>query len=564
MNMQDYRHAADRIHIAEHCEKEVLSMTSQTEQKVRRPLLRTATGIAAAAACVGLTGALGFALYRMGHDEADLPAADSAGTESVTEQSAADSAEESSQIGTAEETCEDFAAAYYEKAAGHPVNYDWSSLCGTNLNEVWETAGGTVTLKAAVTDGYQLYYYYTFKPNFDWDSVNWDEPLNEETGKLMPNLIVVPADLHLQENLRYGDSPAVRLDDTLREDGTVRFYKFFGSEMAGLPLPENGEFVAYHLGSGGSREESRRFTVNMPQQMPEWHELSSPLHIANDGTAYGFGSMEADYRYALVTPLGAILTENALDERIGIMEEKNANGGTGQPLMADSLSVMKLTPSGGKANAPYALFGSFGECSGMCSIDMAAVDHDPDERQIFSVCTLRFRVPQDLSDAVGMEFTSSAQDEAVTVDLTPEKLPFTPELDPDLAEINVISEPAETAAPEPTATTAKAVRVPAETIITAEAPAGLGEAQGSLAYEIVYRLSMLDWSSDTCDGLPEYQWTGLDGNRYYFNLSSGWAWRNSPGTTTGTRLMKEAQLTKEILALLNEYIEKYGLEECEY
>lgn len=308
----------------------------------------------------------------------------------------------------------------------------------------------------------------------------------------------------------------------------------------------------------------RNITINMPEQMPAWHELSSPLHIVNDGTAQGFGSMEAEYRYALVTPLGAILTENALDERLEILEKKNDNGGTGQPLAGDVLSVMKLTQSGGKANAPYAVFGSYGEHSGMCSLDMAAVDHDPDERRIFSVCTLRFRVSQDLSDAVGMEFASAAQDEAVTVDLTPEKLPFTPELDPDLAEINVISEPTETAAPEPTATTAKAVQVPAETIITAEAPAGLGEAQGSLAYEIVYQLSMLDWSADTCDGLPEYQWTGPDGNRYYFNLSSGWAWRNSPGTTTGTRLMKEAQLTKEILALLNEYIEKYGLEECEY
>lgn len=557
MNMQDYRHAADRIHIAEHCEKEVLSMTQNTEQKTRRPLLRTATGIAAAAACVGLTGALGFALYRMGHDEADLPAADSAGTESVTEQSAADSAEESSQIGTAEETCEDFITAYYEKAAGHPVSYDWSSLCGTNLNEVWETAGGTVTLKAAVTDGYQLYYYYTFKPNFDWDSVNWDEPLNEETGKLMPNLIVVPADLHLQENLRYGDSPAVRLDDTLREDGTVRFYKFFGSEMAGLPLPENGEFVAYHLGSGGSREESRRFTVNMPQQMPEWHELSSPLHIANDGTAYGFGSMEADYRYALVTPLGAILTENALDERIGIMEEKKANGGTGQPLMADSLSVMKLTPSGGKANAPYALFGSFGECSGMCSIDMAAVDHDPDERQIFSVCTLRFRVPQDLSDAVGMEFTSSAQDEAVTVDLTPEKLPFSSELDPDLAEINVISEPAETAVPETTETAAEAVQVPAETKINTQKSADTQTAEALIA-KITEQLNALTWSSETCDGLPEYQWTAADGTVYRLNLSSRWVWKRTGGT------MQEAHLTKNLLDLFSAYQAGYGLEECEY
>lgn len=181
----------------------------------------------------------GIHLWCPWHDEADLPAADSAGTESVTEQSAADSAEESSQIGTAEETYEDFAAAYYEKAAGHPVSYDWSSLCGTDLNEVWETEGGTVTLKAAVTDGYQLYFYYTFKPNFDWNSVNWDEPVKEEISKLIPNLRIDPADLDQQEHMRYGDSTAVRLDDTLREDGTVRYYRFFGSEMAGVPLPEN-------------------------------------------------------------------------------------------------------------------------------------------------------------------------------------------------------------------------------------------------------------------------------------------------------------------------------------
>ena len=85
MNMQDYRHAADRVHIAEHCEEEVLSMTSQTEQKTRRPLLRTATGIAAAAACLGITGALGLALFHMGKDSDELLTATSDGTESVTE-----------------------------------------------------------------------------------------------------------------------------------------------------------------------------------------------------------------------------------------------------------------------------------------------------------------------------------------------------------------------------------------------------------------------------------------------------------------------------------------------
>lgn len=347
--------------------------------------------------------------------------------------------------------------------------------------------------------------------------MNWDEPLNEETGELIPNLRIDPADIQLLKNLRYGDGPQIRLDDTLREDGTVRFYRFFGSEMAGVPLPETGEFEVYN----GEKCEAdiRNITINMPEQMPVWHELSSPLHIVNDGTAQGFGSMEADYRYALVTPLGAILTENALDERLEILEKKNDNGGTGQPLAVDVLSVMKLTQSGGKANAPYAVFGSYGEHSGMCSLDMAVVDHDPDERRIFSVCTLRFRVPQDLSDAVGMKFASAAQDEAVTVDLTPEKLPFTPELDPDLAEINVISEPTETAAPEPTATTAKAVQVPAETKINTQKPADTQTAEALIA-KITEQLNALTWSSETCDGLPEYQWTAADGTVYRLNLSS--------------------------------------------
>lgn len=553
MNMQDYRHAADRVHIAEHCEKEVLSMTSQTEQKTRRPLLRTATGIAAAAACLGITGALGFALYNMGKDNGDLLAATSDETEAVTEvtepadaDSSAAATENSGEI--YDETYEDFLAAYYEKTTGYPVNYDWSSLCGTNLNEVWETAGGTVTLKAAVTDGYQLYFYYTFKPNFDWNSVNWDEGLDEETGELLPNLQFDPADFQLLKKNHWGDSPEIRLDDTLREDGTVRFYRFFGSEMTGVPLPQTGEFEVY-IGEKFEAD-SRYITVHMPEQMPEWHELSSPLHIVNDGTEQGFECMEADYRYALVTPLGAILTENALDERLEILEKKNENGGTGQPVMGDVLSVMKLTQSGGKANAPYALLDSVSLWSGMCSLDMVAVDHDPDERRIFSVCTLRFKVPQDLSDAVGMEFTSSAQDEPVTVDLTPGKLPFTPELDPDKAEINVISTPAETAAPQETAETTAATAVD-DTKLWAE--------QDRLHDEIVTKLEALAWSPDICDGLPEYQWTGLDGVTYQFNLSSRWVWRS-----TGSEPIREARLTNELMTLLKQYQEQYGLAETAY
>ena len=38
MNMQDYRHAADRVQIAEHCKEEVLGMNET--RTARRPAIR--------------------------------------------------------------------------------------------------------------------------------------------------------------------------------------------------------------------------------------------------------------------------------------------------------------------------------------------------------------------------------------------------------------------------------------------------------------------------------------------------------------------------------------------
>ena len=554
MNMQDYRHAADRVHIAEHCEEEVLSMTAQTEQKTRRPLLRTATGIAATAACLGITGALGLALFRMGTDSNELLTATSEETESVieiTEPADTDTGTEPVQDEGITETYEDFAAAYYEKIAGHPVNYDWSSLCGTNFNEVWETEDGTITLKAAVTDGYQAQFFYTFKPNYDWDHT-----AAEERGKKLPQILF---------NMTFrssGDSgPFVSLDDTVREDGTIRFYRYLRASMTAEPIPEDGICIA----SVG--DQTREIKLNMPEQMPQWREFSDTLHLVNDGTAFSSGLMETDYHYVLVTPLCAILVDVAPPNRAASLKDCGGSfAGKGMNVFAGSASADALTLRGERISVPLNLIENYDVFSGEASYQFRAElsSEDQPHAPLFDLCWLQFKEPQDLSEIAEMTFASPENGTAVSVDLTSEKLPFTPELDPDRAEINIISEPTETAAPAPTATTANAVQIPAETKITAQKPAGLGEEQGSLAYEIVYRLSMLDWSSDTCDGLPEYQWTGPDGNLYYFNLSSNWAWRNSPGTTTGTRIMKEAQLTKEILALLNEYIEKYGLDECEY
>ena len=130
----------------------------------------------------------------------------------------------------------------------------------------------------------------------------------------------------------------------------------------------------------------------------------------------------------------------------------------------------------------------------------------------------------------------------MTVDLTPEKLPFSPELDPDKAQINVVSEPAETVPLKTDGTTAQ------------QTDAITGEQ--SLMNEITTQLNALTWSPEICDGLPGNTFTGTDGNVYYLNLSDGWVWRGNGAA------QKEAKLTKELLALLKQYQAQFGLSEC--
>ena len=73
MNMQDYRHAADRVQIAEHCKEEVLGMKENTI--TRKPAIRIVTGITAAAACLAVTGFCGYTLMHMNKQGKDLSAA---------------------------------------------------------------------------------------------------------------------------------------------------------------------------------------------------------------------------------------------------------------------------------------------------------------------------------------------------------------------------------------------------------------------------------------------------------------------------------------------------------
>ena len=191
------------------------------------------------------------------------------------------------------------------------MNYDWSSLCGTNFNEVWETEDGTITLKAAVTDGYQAQFFYTFKPNYDWEQAG-----AEERSERLPRIM-------------FGSdtNPAVQLDDTLRGDGTIRFYCCLRSTMKGEPLPKEGVISVVFMplcraneAYDSSSNEFLNIIIKMPEQMPEWHELSDTLHLVNDGTAFSTDITETDYNYVLVTPLCAYLADCTPAERLEIYE----------------------------------------------------------------------------------------------------------------------------------------------------------------------------------------------------------------------------------------------------
>lgn len=100
MNMQDFRHAADRVKIADHCKEEVLGMKQMTT--TRKPAIRIAAGFAAAAASLALVCGLGYSVYRMKQNSALIPA-----TAPMEEQVAASQDDTSEAAGSEEEAAPD-------------------------------------------------------------------------------------------------------------------------------------------------------------------------------------------------------------------------------------------------------------------------------------------------------------------------------------------------------------------------------------------------------------------------------------------------------------------------
>ena len=100
MNMQDFRHAADRVKIADHCKEEVLGMKQMTT--TRKPAIRIAAGFAAAAASLALVCGLGYSVYQMKQNSALIPA-----TAPMEEQVAASQDDTSEAAGSEEKAAPD-------------------------------------------------------------------------------------------------------------------------------------------------------------------------------------------------------------------------------------------------------------------------------------------------------------------------------------------------------------------------------------------------------------------------------------------------------------------------
>lgn len=378
MNMQDYRHAADRVHIAAHCRQEVLNMTKHTQPKTRKPLIRMAAGIAAGAAVLAITG--GFA-YLMLSVQSDIR---NPGASNPEQQPATEYIE--------------IFRDYYETRAGHPIDFDFSTLCGTDFNETWEFADYTVTLNAAVCDGWQFDYIYTIQPH------SGQMPTAAELNNI-PSV-----------NIRSTEDPVefvvcdVQLVDTeLRADGTFRGVGSCHYTINGMvtSLPE--QFYAQCQQPGRTYNPQkfladgtlRPITVNQPDELPACIALTDSLTATVDRIK------SAAYKYAFVTPLGITLTNYTFDdieERLNTAESNSYSG----PAVTDAVTVQK-----GFCHGEPTDIGVTYDQTQAAGIIGIVYTNSPD----FATCWLPFTEPQNLADITYLSLTSNEQSEAVQIPL---------------------------------------------------------------------------------------------------------------------------------------------------
>lgn len=404
MKMQDYRHAADRVHIAEHCRQEVLSMSKQTEPKSRTPIARMAAGIAAAAAVLTVTGGFGYLLLSMKDDVQRGPA------------------NTDSEIADQSVTYISYFRDYYELRAGHPVEFDFSTLCGTDFDETWEMDGCTVTLNAAICDGYEIDYIYTIEKD---SPVTYDEDGFAEIPVL---------------NLRPNDSSSAvqfpshsyteMIDTTENEDGTysIRFIGSYQHTYPDTPVSAEEDFYVQCLPRGRERyeteansmradedENARPVAVSIPEEIPEYQALSAPLSVVR----YASVNMPVsdDFTMAVVTPISVRLVNYPPGEFADAYEQMTVKGQNSASHAIDeqSVTVQKCISGQEPQDVALTIWDDDSKIGRWCYGSHITVKSEGYEPAItYAADYLSFTEPLDLSDVDYLTFSSEWTD-AVTL-----------------------------------------------------------------------------------------------------------------------------------------------------
>lgn len=304
-------------------------MNKHTEQKSRTPIARMAAGIAAAAAVLTVTGGFGYLLLSMREDVPHTPA----NTDSeIADQSAAYIS---------------YFRDYYELRAGHPVDFDFSTLCGTDFDETWEMDGCTVTLNAAICDGYEIDYIYTIEKD---GPVTYDEDGFAE----IPVLNLRPNDT-IPHDYRPVTAITDMIDTVENEDGTytIRFIGSYQHNYPDTPVSAEEDFYVQCLPRGIERykpevasmradedENARPVAVSFPEEIPEYQMLSAPLRVDRSGV-----NMPAsdDFTMAVVTPISVRLVNYPPEEFANVHEQMTIKGqsSAGHAIDEQTVTVQK-------------------------------------------------------------------------------------------------------------------------------------------------------------------------------------------------------------------------------
>lgn len=311
MNMQDYKHAVDRIEIDPSVRREVLQIGADTAAKTKKPIFRIThgtAGVAVAAALLVANGALGYAF---------LSTRDAVENSRAANPSADDGAPAYVQY---------FREYYYDNGFG-PDNTANFAGWGADCDQVFEIDKQTLTVKAMAYDGFQYKYLYTVS---DRKGINL-------TGYPVARMDIIPDQDLMHAKLlsggEYADGRWQEMKDYVRalptvkytdlhiwdhEPGITRLGYVSLTSRVGAPLSAPALLAyAYQLDydgdgnvTGAHYTDAQEVQGDLPFVNPAVYTLSQDVNII------GY-----PMHYASVTPFSIVLSDASMEERTAAMQE---------------------------------------------------------------------------------------------------------------------------------------------------------------------------------------------------------------------------------------------------